>query len=172
MDAGLGIGVALHADGFAWAFAGAGIGLGALAAHGQSAHVADAAIAFNALQALKVHADFAAQIAFDNVFAFLNGMDDLGKLLFGQVLGADGGVNIRALEDFLRVDGADAVDVAQGDVNAFVRRNFYSNDACHKWLMIMVKGLALPLFVAFVRADDANDTAATHDFAVLAHFFN
>jgi len=36
----------------------------------------------------------------------------------------------------------------------------------------MVKELALPLFVAFVRADDTNDTAPAHDFAVLAHFFN
>jgi hypothetical protein len=32
--------------------------------------------------------------------------------------------------------------------------------------------LALPLFVAFIRADNANDTAAAHYFAVLAHFFD
>jgi hypothetical protein len=36
----------------------------------------------------------------------------------------------------------------------------------------MVKGLALPLFVALVCADDTNDTATAHNFAVLAHFFN
>jgi hypothetical protein len=38
--------------------------------------------------------------------------------------------------------------------------------------MIKVKRLALPLFVAFVRADDTDDAATAHNFAVLAHFFN
>jgi hypothetical protein len=32
--------------------------------------------------------------------------------------------------------------------------------------------LTLPLFVALVRADNANHTAAPHYFAVLAHFFD
>jgi hypothetical protein len=36
----------------------------------------------------------------------------------------------------------------------------------------MVKGLALPLFVAFVGADDTDDAAPAHDFAVLTHFLN
>jgi hypothetical protein len=31
---------------------------------------------------------------------------------------------------------------------------------------------ALPLFVAFVGADDADDTAPAHDFAVLTKFLN
>jgi hypothetical protein len=31
-------------------------------------------------------------------------------------------------------------------------------------------GLALPLFVPFVRANDTNDAPAPHNFAVLAHF--
>jgi hypothetical protein len=30
----------------------------------------------------------------------------------------------------------------------------------------------LPLFVPFVRANHADDAAAAHHFAVLAHFFN
>jgi len=134
VDAGLGVRVALHADGLARAFARASIGLGALAADGQTAHVADAAIALDTLQALEVHADFAAQVAFDHVLAFLDGMDDLRELLLGQISGADGRVNVRALEDFFRVDGANAVDVAQRDVDALVRRNFYSDDACHIFL--------------------------------------
>jgi hypothetical protein len=163
MDAGLGIGVALHADGLAGAFAGTGVGLGALAADGQTAHVADAAIAFDALQALEVHADLAAQIAFDDVFAFLDGVDDLGELLLGQILGADGRVNIRAFEDLLRVNGADAIDIAERDINALVRRYFNTNDACHKFL-------TLPLFVTFVGANDADNAAAAHHFAVLTHF--
>ena len=134
MDTGLRIRIALHADGLARTFAGTGIGLGALAAHGQATHVADAAVALDALEALEVHADFAAEITFDHVLAFLDGMDDLGKLLLGQILGADGRINVRALENLFRIDGADAVNVPQRDINALVRRNFYSNDACHKFL--------------------------------------
>src|ERR1039458_13552 len=132
MDAGLGVRVALHADGLARAFAGAGVGLRALAANGQAAQMADAAITLDALQPLEVHADFAAQIAFDDVFALLDRMDDLRELLLGQILRADRAVNVRALENFQRVGRADAVDVAQRNVNALAGRNFNTNDACHK----------------------------------------
>ena len=73
-------------------------------------------------------------------------------------------VNVRAFQNLERVDRADAVDVAERNINALVRRNFYTNDACHK--------LTLTLFVTFVRADDTNDATATHNFAVLAQLFN
>src|SRR5438094_844184 len=102
MDTGLGGWAADHADGFAGSFAGAGVGLGALAADGQPAQMADAAIALDALEALEVHADFAAQIAFDDVFAVLNGVDNLRELLLGQILGADGRVNLGLGQDYFR----------------------------------------------------------------------
>ena len=124
----------------------------------------DAPIAFDALQPFQIHAEFAAQIAFDDVFAFLDRVDDLRKLRLGQILRADRGINVRALENLQRVDGADAVDVAQRDVYALVRRNFNTNDACHKFL-------TLPLLVTFVRAYDANDALALHDLAMLTQFF-
>src|SRR5262249_19322051 len=82
VDAGFGCWVADDADGLPWAFTSAGIGLGTLAADREAAQMADAAIAFDGLKAFEVHADFAAQIAFDNIFAVLNGMNDLRKLLF------------------------------------------------------------------------------------------
>ena len=131
---------------------------------GKSAQMADAAIAFDALQALEIHAEFAAQIAFDDVFAFLDRVDDLRELRLGQILRADRAVNVRALENLQRVDRADAVNVAQRNVYALVRRNFNTNDACHKFL-------TLPLLVTFVRANDADDAAAAHDFAMLTQFF-
>jgi hypothetical protein len=118
VDAGLGVRIALHADRLARTFARAGVGLGALAAHGQAAHVADATVALDALQALEVHAEFAAQIAFDDIFAFLDRVNDLGELRLGQILRADGRVNVRAFENLLRVDRADAVNVAERNVNA------------------------------------------------------
>jgi len=131
MNAGFGGGTAHDTDGFARAFAGAGVGLGALPAHGQAPQVTDAAIAFDALKTLEVHADLAAEIAFDDVFAFLNGMDDLRELLLAQVLGADVRVDVGAGQDIFGIAGADAINVAQSDFDALIGRNFYSDDASH-----------------------------------------
>src|SRR5882724_5532383 len=128
--------------------------------------MADAAIAADALQPFQIHAEFAAQIALDDILAFLDRVDDLRKLRLGQILRADRGINVRALENFQRVDGADAVDVAQRNVYALVRRNFNTNDACHK----IIKS-TLTLLVTFVRANDANDALALHDLAMLTQFF-
>jgi len=77
VDACFGGGITDDADGLARAFAGSGVGLSALAADGQTPEMPDSAIAFDALEALQVHADFPAEIAFDDVFAILNGMDNL-----------------------------------------------------------------------------------------------
>ena len=131
MDTGLSGWAADHADGLARALASAGISLSALAANGQTAQVADAAVAFDALQALEVHANLPAQVTFDHVFAVLDRMDDLGELLFGQVFGANIGIDLGVNQNDLGVAGTDAVDVSQGDLNPFVRWNFYSDDASH-----------------------------------------
>ena len=131
MDAGLGGGAADDADRLAGAFAGAGVGLGALAADGKAAQVPDAAIAFDGLKAFEVHADFAAEIAFDGVFAVLNSVNDLGELGFREILGADARIDVGSSEDIFRVAGADAVNVTQRDFDALVGGNFYSDDAGH-----------------------------------------
>ena len=78
MNSGFGGGITHHADGLARAFACTGIGLCPLSAYWQAAQVPDAPIAFDALQPLQVHADLAAQIAFNDVFAILDSMNDLG----------------------------------------------------------------------------------------------
>src|SRR5258707_1120355 len=112
MDAGLGGWAADNADGLPRTFPGAGVGLSALTADGQTAKMADATVTLDALQSLQVHADLAAQVAFDDVLAVLDGVNDLRKLLFGQILGADARLNVGFREDELRVAGADAVNVA------------------------------------------------------------
>ena len=91
MDAGLGGWAANDANRLARAFARAGVSLGALPANRQSPQVANAAIALDALQSFEVHANLAAEIALDYIFAVLNGVHDLRELLFGQILGADAG---------------------------------------------------------------------------------
>src|SRR3954470_8368233 len=123
MDAGLGVGVALHTDGLARTFARPGVGLSALAAHRQTAQMADAAVTLDALEALQVHTEFAAQIAFDDILAFLDRVHDLRKLVFVEGLGADARVDLRAFEDLLRVDRADAVNVAERDIDSLLAGN-------------------------------------------------
>src|SRR3974390_1887650 len=128
MDAGFGGWTTNDADRLARAFAGAGGGLGALPANRQSAQVANAAVALDTLESLEVHANLAAEVAFDDVLAILNGMHDLRELLLGQILGADAGINLRLVQDFLCVAGANAVNVAKRDVDALVRWDFHAND--------------------------------------------
>src|SRR5579862_4685960 len=108
MDTGLRVRIALHADCLARTFARAGVGLRALTAHRQAAHVANAAIALDALQPLEIHADFAAQIAFNDIFAILNRMDDLRELRFAEILRADARVDLGLRQDLDRVGRADA----------------------------------------------------------------
>src|ERR1041384_8284297 len=123
VNSGLRVRVALHANGLARTFARAGVRLGALTANRQTAEMADAAIALDALQALQVDAQFTAQIAFDDILAFLDRMHDLRKLILIEVLGADARVDLRASEDLLRVDRADAVNVAERNVDALLAGN-------------------------------------------------
>ena len=59
MKKGLGLGF-LDADGFTGAFASAGVGGGALAAHGEAAAMANAAVTVDRLEALEVALKFAA----------------------------------------------------------------------------------------------------------------
>jgi len=165
VNAGFGIGVALHPDGFARAFAGAGIGGGALASNGQAAQVTDAAVAFDALEAFEVQPQFAAQVTFNQIFAILDGMDDLGELLLIQIFGANASSDFGLLQNLERIGRTNAIDVTQSDINSLLARYFDSDDACHKSI------LSLPLFVAAVRANDANHAIALDDFAILAKFF-
>jgi hypothetical protein len=93
--------------------------------------VANTAIALDALQPLEVHANLAAKIAFDDILAILNGVDNLRELLLGQIFGADGGIYLRLDQDFLGIGGANAVNVAKRDVDALVRWNFHANNTSH-----------------------------------------
>jgi hypothetical protein len=131
MDAGLGCWTAHHTNGLARALAGARVGLSALASDGQPAQMAHATIALDALETFQIHSDLAAKIALDHVFAVLDGMNDQGELLLGEVFGADGRVNLRVGEDDFGVAWTNAIDVTQSNIDALVRGNFYSDNAGH-----------------------------------------
>ena len=132
MDAGLGCWIADDTDGLARAFARTRIRLRPLASHRQSAQMPDATITFDCLEPFQIHADLPAQITFNHILAVLNGVDDLRELLLGQILCANARINIRLGEDHFRVARANPVNIPQRNVDALVRRNFYSNNTCHK----------------------------------------
>lgn len=136
MNTSLGARIAHDTDSFARTFAGSGVGLSALTADGESAQMPHSAITLDALQAFEVHADFPAQIAFDNIFAILNGVNDLRKLLFRQILGANARVDFGVGQNDFGIARPDAVNVAQGDVDALVGGNFYSDDASHIFVCV------------------------------------
>src|ERR1044071_397034 len=166
MDASLGGRISDDTDSLTRAFASSRVGLGALSADGETAKMTNAAITFNALQALQVHADLAAQVTFNDIFSILNGMDNLGELLLGKILGTDARSDIGASENLISVGRTNAVDITQGNFDAFVRRNFYSNDTSHKYR------LTLPLFVTGICANHTNDAFATDNFALFTKFLN
>ena len=133
MDTSLGVGITLHAYSLSGTFTSSRIGLCALTAHGKTAHVTDAAITLDALQALEVDTDLAAKVALNYVFALLNCVDYLRKLLLGEILCANGRIDVCTSQNLDRIGRAYAVNVAQRNVDALVRRNFYSNDACYNY---------------------------------------
>jgi hypothetical protein len=58
--------------------------------------------------------------------------------------------------------GADAEDVAEGDIDMLVTGDVHSGDTSHTSL------LPLPLLVTGVAADHAHHSSAAHDLAVIA----
>src|SRR6185369_13333408 len=131
MDTGLGGWAAHHADRLARALAIPGVGLGSLAADRQATQVTNPAVAFDALQTLEVHANFPPKVTLDDVLAVLDRVNNLRKLLLGQVLGANARVNAGLGENVARVTRADAVDIPQSDVDTLVGRNFNADDTSH-----------------------------------------
>ena len=168
MDSGFGGWAAHDTNRLTRAFASAGIGLGSLPTDRQAPKMPNAAVAFDTLQAFQVHADFSAQITFDDVLAVLDGVNDLRELLLGQILGANAGIDIGLRQNIARIGRTDAIDIAQRDVDALVGRNFNADDTSHK----LINGLALPLFMPRVGANHADHAFSANNFAIFAKLFN
>jgi hypothetical protein len=139
MNAGFGSWAAHDAYGFTRAFASTSIGLGALTTNWEATQMTDTAVTLDALETLQVHADLAAEIALDDVLPILDGVNDLRKLLFGQILRTNAGINVGFGEDDFRIAGTQAVNITERNINALVRGHFYSDDAGHV-LLKLVKG--------------------------------
>jgi hypothetical protein len=132
VDTSFGVGITLDTDGAARALAGARVGGGTLAADREATEMPDAAVTLDGLEPFEVETDFASQIAFGDVFAFLNGVQDLGELLFVQVLGTDGGIDGGMIQDDPGVGGSDPIDVTERDLDPFVAWNIDTEKTWHK----------------------------------------
>jgi hypothetical protein len=91
---------------------------------------------------------------------------DAVDFVVGEVSDLRIGGDAGSLAQLLRGGSADAVDIAQRDVDFLVARDVYSRDTGHADL------LPLPLLVPWVLADNTNDAFTAHDLAFLTAFLN
>src|SRR5688572_15047707 len=104
--------------------------LRALAPHRQTAAVADAAVAINLDQALDVLADVSSKVTFDEEL-LLQQVSDAAEFRVRQVTRFRRRLDARPLADRRRALRADAVDVAQRDVESLLVRDVDAGDTCH-----------------------------------------
>src|SRR5579871_792777 len=114
-------------------FARARIGVGALAAHRQSAPMAQAAIAAEVHQPLDVDAGLATKIALDHVVA-VDHFADLQHFLIAQLADAAIQRDLHLLHDVPGALFADAMDVLKRDEDALVGRNIHAGNTGHECL--------------------------------------
>ena len=130
----------------------------------------NAAVGIDIHQALDVHLNFAPEIALGDILAvavwlrLIEDADNLVDLFGSQILGTKRRVDFRLLKNFFGGHAADAIDVGQGSVDAFIFWNVDSEDAGHNVL-------TLALFVTRIFANDADYTLAAHHFAFFAQSF-
>src|SRR6478735_9418259 len=102
----------------------------ALAAHGQSLAMTDAAIAAQVHQSLDAHRHLAAQIAFDGELADV--LAQLVHLRIGEVLDLRVRRDACRHADRLRARTTDAVDRRQRDLRMLMVRNVYACNTRHE----------------------------------------
>jgi hypothetical protein len=145
-----------------------------LAVAGEPAAVAEAAVAAQVHQALDVHLNFAAKIALDLVVG-LEELSDLLDIVLGELLGLLRRRNARALADLERERLAHAVEVGERIPDVLVTRKVDACDTSHVTIIserTPAAFLALPLLVARVLANDADDALAPDDLALVANLFD
>jgi len=121
-------------------------------------------------QPLNIQRNLAPKVAFNG-----ESSHDVTQLLyigFTQVfdLCVRGNARFRANQPRRRI--ANAIDTRQGNHNVLLQRDVYSSNTRHLTVLRLNSALALTLLVAGVRANNANHTLTTDDFAVSANAFN
>src|SRR5580765_4089355 len=112
------------------ALAGAGVGLGALAAHRQVAAVPQPAEAADLHQPLDVHGDVLAQVTF-HAALLLDHLADVPDVVFGQILDADVGADPGRLQNRVRAEPSDAIDIGETNLDALGPREINACNSRH-----------------------------------------
>src|SRR6202007_2413498 len=102
----------------------------ALPAHRQPAAVAQAAITAQVHQPFDIHGNDAPQIALDLVFA-VDQLADAQHFLVGELVHPALIRDVQPGADFLRLGGADTVDVAEPDGHSLVGRDVHAGNTRH-----------------------------------------
>jgi hypothetical protein len=108
--------------------------VGPLAAHGETLAVAQAAVAAQIHQALDIHANFTAKVAFDDVIA-VNRLADLQDFRVRQLIDAAISRNADPAADLLRKLGPDPMDVLKRNEDALLRRDIHTSYTSHVGLL-------------------------------------
>jgi len=90
----------------------------------------EAAIAADLHQALDVHGNLTAKVTF-NLEILVDVVTQLTDIFFGQILNAHIGVDAGGVDDLVCGGTADAVDIRQGDFNAFFPGKVDTRNSCH-----------------------------------------
>src|SRR5512132_4357139 len=151
----------LAGDRLLGALAGPRVRVRALTADRERTPVADPLVAADLDLALDVLRHLAAEIALDLEVA-VDVLADLEDLVLREVTDLGPTLDLRSADDLERPRGADAVDVAQRDVEPLVTGEIDAGDPCHG----PEPFLSLPLLVTWVGADH-EDPAAPADHATL-----
>src|SRR6266851_4530930 len=143
-------------------FASARVRMRALAPHRQAAAMPQAAIGANVHQALDVHLDSLAQVAFDFALRFKNGAN-AAQIVFAQIFDPGIQIHLRLDQDRRGTRSADSVNVSKADLCTLIRRKIDTGDTSHSF------SLFLPLFVFRVRADYAHHALAVNHLALITN---
>src|SRR5262249_47675300 len=135
----------------------------ALTADRKALAVTQAAVAAEVHQALDVHRDLAAQVAFDLDALALEHVADGAQIVLVEIVAALVGRDLGRFEHAKRRGLANPVNVGERDLDALVARKVDAGDASH---------LTLPLLVLGVLADDAHDALPAHHLALRTDLFD
>src|SRR6476620_1565274 len=109
--------------------AGAGVGAGALAAHGQTTAMTEAAVAADVHEALDVHRGFTTQITLNGEQADL--LANLFEFGVRQILDLFCIGDVACLANLASTGATDAKNCSQADFGVLLRRNVDTSDTSH-----------------------------------------
>src|SRR6266481_6566356 len=117
-------------------------------------------------QALDVHLNSLAQIAFNLTLGFQHRANP-AQLVFIQVLDSSLEADTSFLKNGVCSRASDAVDISQPNLRPFVGWKIHPSYTCHLGI-----SLSLSLFVFRINADHPNHTFAVDDLALITHLFH